>query len=408
MRIPSPSRGYILLFALAYGGAFITFMPFVTVLLPIKAEAAAPADSVRLLSAAALGGAAVASVANIMFGMLSDRTRRLRGTRRPWIAGGLALLVVAYAAFAAARSPWAVLAAVALLQLAINMAFAPLIAVMADEVPDRSKGLVAGLMGVAQPMGSLSSVLVLMPGLGSEATRYLLLCGLFLGMMLPFVLFTRETGAGGVAAPDRGEHRRRRVDFLRAWAARAMVQIAGNGISTYGFFYFQGQMGATTHVKVGGETAAIITDIMAIATLLAMAAALFFGRASDRAMRRKPFLAIAAAALAGGLVLMALSAAWWIGATGYILAMAGMAAFLALHSALTMQILPSPDHRGRDLGILNLTNTLPAMIAPLLALALAPDRLGFAPLFLLLAGGTLLGGAIMLGIRHDRPEAPRG
>jgi hypothetical protein len=73
--------------------------------------------------------------------------------------------------------------------------------------------------------------------------------------------------------------------------------------------------------------------------------------------------------------------------------------FLALQSALAMQLLPSAAHRGRDLGLLNLTNTLPAMIAPLLALALSPEKAGFGPWLLLLAGGVLLGGAIALSVR---------
>ena len=42
------------------------------------------------------------------------------------------------------------------------------------------------------------------------------------------------------------------------------------------------------------------------------------------------------------------------------------------------------DRRGRDLGVFNLTNTLPSLIMPAIALALVPD-LGFRALFVLLA-----------------------
>ncbi|MEL6753662.1 MAG: MFS transporter, partial [Pseudomonadota bacterium] len=47
-------------------------------------------------------------------------------------------------------------------------------------------------------------------------------------------------------------------------------------------------------------------------------------------------------------------------------------------------VLPRPERRGRDLGIFNLTNTIPALIMPWLTLALVPV-FGFGGLFFLLA-----------------------
>jgi predicted MFS family arabinose efflux permease len=58
--------------------------------------------------------------------------------------------------------------------------------------------------------------------------------------------------------------------------------------------------------------------------------------------------------------------------------------FLSLHSGLTLRVLPSPQHRGRDLGIFNLTNTVPSLIMPWLTIAIVP-RSGFATLFVILA-----------------------
>jgi hypothetical protein len=55
-----------------------------------------------------------------------------------------------------------------------------------------------------------------------------------------------------------------------------------------------------------------------------------------------------------------------------------------LHSGQTLRVLPTPRHRGRDLGIFNLTNTVPSLIMPWLTLALVPS-FGFAGLFALLA-----------------------
>jgi predicted MFS family arabinose efflux permease len=79
---------------------------------------------------------------------------------------------------------------------------------------------------------------------------------------------------------------------------------------------------------------------------------------------------------------------------GYAVFSLACSVFLALHSAQTLRVLPRSDRRGRDLGVFNLTNTLPSLIMPALALALVPD-LGFRALFVLLAV-LALGAAIML------------
>jgi MFS family permease len=400
MHFTSPGRGFILLYALAYAGLFVSFIPFVSVLLPLKVTAVAdPGDRVALLSAAALGGAAVASVANLIFGALSDRTYRKRGTRRPWILAGLALLILAYALFHWSKDGASMLAAVALLQVAINMMFAPVGAIMADEIPDAQKGLVAGLIGAAHPFSSLVAVGVTLHALGSEGMRYALLCAVIAILVLPLLLFISER-RDPLPEPPALLRVRRRADFARIWVARVLVQIAGNGLSTYGLFYFLAVLGQKIPDKHHAEAASEgVATIFAGVTIVALVLTVMAGRLSDIRMRRKPFLAVSALVMAMGLAIMAAAPNWAVAALGFGAAMSGMSVFLALQSALAMQLLPSPQHRGRDLGILNLTNTLPAMVAPLLALALSPDKTGYAAWLLILALGVLAGGAAAMTIR---------
>lgn len=399
MTFTAPSRGFVILYTVAIGGMFVSFMPLVMVLLPIKAAAVSGDGRVNLLSMAALGGATVASFANIIFGMLSDRSYRLRGTRRPWIAASLVALVACYAAFHLATTPVSLLLAVAALQVAINMGFSPIFAMMADEVPDAQKGLVGGLMGTGQPIGSfVAVVIVYAPGL-DDAGRYLLLCAIFVAMIAPFLLLIRERGEAE-PAPTGRQASQRRWDFGRAWAARVLVQVAGNALGTYGFYYFMAVMGETG-AKANGAPTRLIATVMATATIVALIMTVLTGKFSDRTMRRKPFLAIAAVAMAAGLGAMALAEGPGLAAAGYIIALSSMSVFLGIHSALAMQLLPSPQHRGRDLGVMNLTNTLPAIAAPLLAFYLAPEHGGFAPLLVTLLVLTLAGGAVVLTVTGE-------
>lgn len=397
MRFASPGRGFILLYALAYAGMFVSFMPFVMVLLPLKAAQAGGGHAVQLLSAGALGGAAVASIANILFGALSDHTLRARGTRRPWITLGLGVLCASYGLLLVSADPWSLLLAVTCIQIGINMMFAPIAAVMADEIPDAQKGMVAGLTGIAHPIGAMSAVLVTLPGLGSDAVRYALLCLLFVALIAPYLLLARE-GAALPPPPPAPQREQRRFDFILAWASRILFQVAGNGLATYGFYYFLSVLDREDISKTSVEANPIVAT-MTGSTIVAVLLTLLAGKLSDRIMRRKPFLAAGAVGMAAGLSVMAFAQGWGVAAIGHALAMSGLSVFLAVHSAMAMQLLPSPEHRGRDLGVLNLTNTLPAMVAPLLALALAPEKTGYMVWLLILAGGTLAGGAVALCIR---------
>jgi predicted MFS family arabinose efflux permease len=84
------------------------------------------------------------------------------------------------------------------------------------------------------------------------------------------------------------------------------------------------------------------------------------------------------------LIIMSVSSSLPIGIAGYVVFGLASSLFLALHSSQTLRVLPRPQTRGRDLGIFNLTNTVPSLIMPWLTLALVPTY-GFRSLFLLLA-----------------------
>lgn len=392
----APARGFVALYTLAYCGLFVAFMPFVSILLQVKVAAIDPANRVALLGWAVLGGAVVASVANIVAGWLSDhRWRRTRSRRLP-IAAGLILLALAFAAIHRAGDRTALLLAIAFWQVALNLMFAPMVAVMADEVPDMHKGRVSGLLGISHPIGVLSAAAVTAPIFPTEGLRFAANVALAAVMIVPFLLLARERGAGGgSAAVDTVPVAVVRGDLVRAWVARLAMQVAGNGLTAYAFFHFADRWHGT------GDPAGPVAQAMAIVTGVVVVATIVAGRWSDRMGGRKPFLGGATLLVTGGLIGMA-TAPGFVGAViGYGVAQTGLSVFLALHSALAMQMLPSPETRGRDLAVLNLTNTLPACVPPLLA-ALVPAGAGLGAVFLALALVAAVGGGTALAIRSER------
>jgi MFS family permease len=203
-----------------------------------------------------------------------------------------------------------------------------------------------------------------------------------------------EAGAAGEAtAPT---HRRR--DLVIAWTARLLVQVAGSALSLYLIYYFE----SVVRGVAPDVLAARVGGLLTLAYALPLPVAVAIGRWSDRTGRRRPFLAATAAIAAMGLVAMAAAGGWLAAAVGFVVYTVGTATFLAIHSGYAMQLLPSARHRGRDLGLLNLANTIPSLVGPALTWWLATPE-DFDAVILTVAALTLAGGVTIMGV----PERSR-
>ena len=385
------SRRFLFLFALANAGGFVAFVPFLTLVFPAKVGVLAGDERIHWLGAAALAGALAASLGNIAFGWASD----LIGTRRRWVAAGLILTLGSYVPLHFAASMVEILVAIVAYQLALNMLLGPLTAWAADVVPDRDKGLLGGLMAAAPAAGSVAGVIVTLPMIATESAQLALICLLVATLATPLLVLAsaeRPETAHNAANPPVHAY----FDFGLLWVARLFVQVAGAVLFTFLLYFFQSGSAPASQFQVA---------LLAAATLLiAFPATLLLGRVSDRLGPRKPFLVAAALIAAAGLLTMAWQQNTALAMLGYAIFGCATATFLALHAAFSMQLLPSRARHGRDLGILNLTNTLPNIIAPALAVWLVPEG-GFSSLLTLLAGLMLVAALCVLAVRNDSPAS---
>ena len=386
---PSPpadtprSTAFLLLFALANAGAVISYLPLLTLLLPARIGEIAGDTRLDLFTVTVIAGAAAASLSNIAFGWLSD----LYGNRRHWVGLGVALTAASYAAVAMANSPFTIVLAIMAFQIAVNALIAPLLAIIADEIPDSQKGMAGGLLAFAAPVASAAGALLVSLTM-SDTTRLMLIPAAAALCVVPLLrtrprLLAAQPMAQALSSPR---------DLAIAWGARLLIQISGAVLSLYCFYYF-GSLGARP------DLAPRVAQVLTIAYVLSLPVALLSGRLSDRIGRRKPFLLAAALAAALGLAGMAATRDFGIASLCFGLFQIGSAVFLALHSAFATQLLPNPQHRGRDLGLLNLTNTLPSLLGPLLAWTLATPQ-DFGAVMLALAGLAICGGLLILAIRE--------
>lgn len=388
------STGFLLLYALANAGGVIGYLPLLTLLLAIKVEALAGEARVDLLTATVIAGAIAASTSNILFGWLSDRSVA-RGGRRGWMVGGLIATIAAYAAIAVADSPATVIGAIVLFQVALNAVLAPLVAVMADEIPDSQKSTTGGLLSLGYPVASgVLALVVGIPALG-ETGRLMIVIAVAAICLTPLILSRAHPLP--IVDPPRTAVAMRRHDLAVAWCARLLFQIAGCVLQLYLLYYFE------SIVPDGprDELAAHVGNLLTLSFIAPLPIALLFGRLSDRLDRRKPFLIAAAIVTAIGLAGMAAAHSWVAGAIGFACYTIGYSVFLPLQVAFSMQLLPDPRHRGRDLGLFNLTNTLPSLLGPLLTWWLASPR-DFTVVMAMLAVLVLCAGLAMLGVRGRR------
>lgn len=379
------STRFLLLYALAAAGGAVAYVPFLTVLLPVRITVLADGTAdVGSLAYVTLAGALAASGANILFGWLSDRT----GDRRGWIAAGLALSSLLLVAMPLAPSLPLLALFIVLWQLGLNMMLAPLAAWAGDCVPDCQKGTLGGLLAFAPALGAASGALVTLPGLAGPEARLWLVAALVAAMVLPVLLLGRprpmpqlmqDTARPAVDA-DRPVTLRSRSAVIRMWLARLLVQIAEAALFAYLLFWFL----SIDNTMTDNATARIFAVVLGLAVPLAI----ITGRWSDRHERPILPLAVCALASAAGLMAMALAQGLTAAIAGYVLFGLAASVFLSLHTGQTLRVLPRASRRGRDLGLFNLTNTVPSLIMPWLALQLVPG-FGFAGLFWLLAGLAL-------------------
>lgn len=395
MSVPNLGPRYLILLTLAYGAGVVSYVPLLTLLLPIKVELAAGVDKVAVLSLATLAGAAAAGPANILAGALSDISVRRGAGRRRWIMAGLIATLASYALLLACRTPATVVLGVVVFQLAVNLMLAPLMALVADEAPDHQKGLVGGLFGAVYPLGWVAAVLVTAWPEMPETIRLAIVGGLVAAGMIPFLAMSRAPATA--PAPSSAVQRALGARNLTlVWLARLLVQVAGAILFCFSLFFFETVRDAARESTVLAASVAWLSGAAAVVTV---PLAIVLGRWSDMTGTRKPILAALAGFVTLGLLIMALLPEWRLASVGFIVFASASAVFLSLQSTYAMQLLPSGRHRGRDLGVLNLTNTIPSMVAAVLAYTVA--RVGdFGPLLLLLALFTAAGGGLMLLVRE--------
>lgn len=405
---PRRSRWFVLGYGAAQTGAFICFIPLLTLLLPEKAGAIGGADKAMLLSLAAMLGGATAAAANLVFGALSDRTRGRFGRRRPWILIGVAMVAASLVLLALARTPVHLVLGVVIFQVAVNAVYAPLTALVPDMVPDTQKGLISAWAGAALPLANLFTVLAVSRLAGSTGAQFAVV-GLAAGaLILPFALGLREPPSGRPAQFRLSLAVLRESRFRALFISRLLAESAVAINTLYLLFWVQAL--PTGSSPAGWSALDVFGALLLASTLAATAGGFAAGTLSDRWRGRYVFVIAGCVGMALAFVLMVGWPAWSGLLAGQLLFGASHGVHGTTVAAMTAESLPDRTRAGQDLGVMNMAVAAPQSLAPACAAMLLALGLPLSAVFAAASLAAVTAALVLASVRSVRlqPVAAHG
>jgi MFS family permease len=411
-----------------------------TITLALRVRQIVPGDAARPISQVLFAGALVALVSNPLFGALSDRTRSRFGRRKPYLVIGAVGGFAALALISAAGSVRTITLGWCLAQLAYNAVLSTVVAIVADRIPASRRGTVVGILGMCLPVGQITGTFLVQffaPDLflallvpGGIGLAGVLALALSLPRASPELAVPEVLAASSGPAPASEAER---AGFPSASATDALPPVSS---STNGELSMPGQATAggaaqkanrrrdfawawssRLHFVVGSVflqayqpllllnmlkfDAVDVPRLIFRSTLVQAAMSVLWsvmaGRLSDRLGRRKPVAMVGSTLQGVGLWLVAVAQSYSMLLLGVAVAGMGHGVYEGVNLALVTEVLPDRGrHAAKDLGLLNIANALPQVVAPLAAPVILDASHGNYTLLFLIAGSIPVIGAILL------------
>ncbi len=396
------SKVWVLWLALISIGVWSGFFGPIQVLLAQQAEALNPAHKEATLSLVTGVGAAVSTVLNPLWGAFSDRTVLRVGRRLPWVLGGLVGGVIAMVILSDAGSVLVMVLGWALAQASLNAMLAAITATIPDQVPSGSRGTVGGWLAIAQTLGVVAGSGIA-DATGSIAAGYLATAGVLVVLALPYCFDSRDIALGPADREPFVLRRfvrsfwispRQHPDFAWAWITRFLMNIGNALLILYLLYYLKDAVQLTDDEAEEGVF--LLTGVYGLCTVLT---AVVGGYWSDRLGRRKVFVIASGLVAASALLLLAFVTTFAAAFVGAAILGVGFGIYTAVDFAMITQVLPSADDRAKDLGVINIANALPQVLAPVVAAGVLGLDLGYSTLYVLAACFSVLGSVLVVNIK---------
>jgi MFS family permease len=344
----------------------------IAITLALRVREIDPAGASASLSMVSAIGAVFGIIANPVFGRLSDRTRSRFGMRRPWMLGGIAAAACGLGIVAAAPSVAVLAVGWAITQLGVQALLAPITAVLADHVPVHQRGRVGGLVSVGQSAATTVGAGLLALNPTSLTWGLLAPAGLAAIVVAVLCLVLPDRRHDGSPRPPLSAREilasfwvdpRRRPDFAWALGGRLLVFMGVTILIVYQAYFLLSRIGVAPQ-----QIAAVMFGVLLLENAVAVVTNVVSGWLSDRAGRRKVFVAGSALVGAAGFAVAGVATDMPLFLVGVTLLGIAKGAYGAVDLALVTDLLPAgKQDAAKDMGLFIVAGLIPNLLSPLLA-----------------------------------------
>lgn len=375
-----------------------------TVLLPARFNTLGIGQGETILGTMNSIGIIFALISNVIFGALSDASHSRFGKRTPWIIIGGPIAGIGFYLTSISPTLVTIVASWSLLQVGLNCMLAPCVAILSDRIPQKYRGTMSAFYGAGQIVGQslgtiIGSAFIKTPTVGfTIGTICWFLCGVGTVLLIPRELpsktaenerFSLKQVIVQFRPPTQGAG-----DFYKALIGRLMMIFGYNMIVGYQLYI------CMKYIKQSDTVAASTVSTMAVITMfVSLAVSLLSGPLSDRIGKRKVPVFVSSVIIAVGIAVP------WLWPTKvsmmiYAAVMGlGYGIYMAVDQALNVDVLPNPDEAGKDLGILNLANTLGQVIAPIVTSSIVVATGGYFLVFPVAMAAVIVGAVVIMFIK---------
>lgn len=259
-----------------------------------------------------------------------------------------------------------------LFQVALNLMVAPIVAFIADKAPKKYRGSISAFYGVGMNIGTPVGTMI--------ASQYItrISSGIYVFMVFE-VIFT----VIGLLLVGDGSNKGEKVkklkgsELLEAFIFPIHGDVRDFYLAVFGKLLFVSAQFVITgyqlyifvdYMKLSSANATANLSIMSMILLITgVSFAILGGPLADKFHSLKLLVAVSTVAMGLGVAIPAIDPAPWTMFVYAGLSGAAMGMYNSVDQALNVSVLPNPDNAAKDLGIVNLANSLGQVFGPICA-----------------------------------------
>ncbi|WP_449408752.1 MFS transporter [Microbacterium maritypicum] len=385
--ITRPSAILIPAMGLAFAGVTMALATPQYLTLAMRFTEIVPRSATGDLSILLSVGLLVQIVTLLLVGRLSDATRAHLGMRRPWMLAGLvAILAGSVALYAATSVPllwWGYMG----ISVGSSFCFAPLFAMVSDQIQPRHQGLATSVLGAAGIAGSLAGFFVVQLAPGDAFSVYIVPALVALVPTILLALIVEDARLSHRIPITVGSLLRMftvsaRTSPSLAWFLPAVFLVGSVTavVGTYSYFL----VGAKVGDSIEAITVAAFYGTL-ISNVVAFPVSVLVGALSDRFGRRKPFFAAASVFFAAGALTVAFSDSLAVLYIGLAIVGLGTGCLFGSYMAIALEAMQDKETTARDINMVVSVYTLAGVAIPLISPTLLGPSADNYPLLLIAA-----------------------